>query len=77
MALSEFAQEDDLDALFEIDPSMDEIFHTNSPSAGNNNTHDPVRHNDASTRRFDAQGIDEEIKITKKRAPVAKLDDTR
>jgi replication fork protection complex subunit Csm3/Swi3 len=77
MARSELADEpprDDLDALFEMDPSMDELFNSNSAS---NNTREPDRDNNGSTRRSEPQAIDEEIKITKKRQPVAKLDDTR
>lgn len=77
MARSELAGEpprDDLDALFEVDSSMDELL--NSNSAGNN-TREPDRDNNGSTRHSEAQAIDEEIKITKKRQPVAKLNDTR
>jgi hypothetical protein len=77
MARPELADEparDDLDALFEVDQSMDELF--NSTSAGNN-TREPDRDNNGSIRRSEAQAIDEEIKITKKRQPVAKLNDTR
>lgn len=77
MARPESAAEgplDDLDALFDAD-SMDEMF--NSNSAGNN-TREPDRDRNGGRdiRRSEAQA-DEEIKITKKRQPVAKLDDTR
>jgi hypothetical protein len=68
------APRDDFDALFEIDPDLDEVF--NSNSAGNN-TREPNQDDNGSTRRSEAQAIDEEIKITKKRQPVAKLNDTR
>lgn len=63
---------DDLDALFDA-ASMDEMF--NSNSAGNN-TREPDRDRNGGHRRAEAQA-DEEIRITKKRQPVAKLDDTR
>lgn len=69
---SEEPPRDDLDALFDAD-SMDEMF--NSNSAGNN-TREPDRDRNGSHRRSEAQA-DEEIKISKKRQPVAKLDDTR
>lgn len=71
-ATTKEAPRDDLDALFDVD-SMDETF--NSNSAGNN-TREPDRDRTTGHRRSEAQA-DEEIKITKKRQPVAKLDDTR
>jgi hypothetical protein len=77
MARTEHADEaahDDLDALFDVDQSMDEMF--NSNSAGNN-TREPDRDNNGGTRHSEVQVMDEEIKITKKRQPVAKLNDTR
>ncbi|TID25315.1 Choline oxidase [Venturia nashicola] len=70
--ITEEVPRDDLDALFDVD-SMDEMVDSNS--AGNN-TREPDRDGNGGHRRSEAQA-DEEIKITKKRQPVAKLDDTR
>jgi replication fork protection complex subunit Csm3/Swi3 len=72
-------QRDDLDALFDIDPGMDELFeqlHENRSTDGNN-TRKPIREGSVAARRDEGLGLDEEVKITKKRQPVAKLDATR
>ncbi|QDS75727.1 hypothetical protein FKW77_008202 [Venturia effusa] len=63
---------DDLDALFDAD-SMDDMLDSNSSS---NNTREPGQDRNGGSRRSPPQA-DEEIKITKKRQPVTKLDDTR
>jgi replication fork protection complex subunit Csm3/Swi3 len=72
---------DDLDALFEADTGMDDIFDTiRRHRAGED---DEIRvpqkevQSGSKKRNDDAGDVDEEIKITKKRAPIAKLDDTR
>lgn len=69
---------DDLDALFEVDHDMDEIFSAvrrekAAEANGENTREGEVTYG---KKRKDADD-DEEIKITKKRAPIAKLDDTR
>jgi len=70
---------DDLDALFSIDPSMDEIFNNvnGDSNADGNNTREPLREHSARQGRAEVLGLDEEVKIAKKRQPVAKLDATR
>ncbi|KAF2425252.1 Swi3-domain-containing protein [Tothia fuscella] len=70
---------DDLDALFDVEPGMDDPFdavHDNFNSDGNN-TREPIREPSVSARRTEGLGLDEEVKIVKKRQPVAKLDATR
>lgn len=74
-AAEEVPRGDDLDALFDVDPSMEELFNPNANSAGNN-TREPNRDRNGGARRSEAQAV-EEIKITKKRHQVAKLNDTR
>lgn len=68
-----FDQPDDLDALFDFDP---EIFNDNSNTDGNN-TRAPLREKSVAAQGEEGLGLDEEVKITKKRQPVAKLDATR
>lgn len=70
------APRDDLDDLFNYDASMDDAFRDT------NNKSDIPTADQAQTRRKNAYGgadlgIDEEIKITKKRQPIAKLDEAR
>ena len=70
---------DDLDALFEVDHDMDDMFSAirreKEADASNSNKTDTVPYQ--SRKKADAAS-DDEIKITKKkRAPIAKLDDTR
>ena len=70
------APTDDLDDLFDYDVSAD-IFED-----VDTNTEMPSRLakaplGDAGKEKVGGLGIDEEIKVTKKRAPVAKLDEAR
>lgn len=78
-AASGAPQPDDLDALFEVDHGMDEMFDAIRREKANkgNNTREPKEVTYGRTRPAEALGIDEEVKITKKRAPVAKLDEAR
>lgn len=66
---------DALDDLFAYDASLDDVFNTdyqqNAPHNGSKSVFDTD-----TTKRKDL-GIDEEIVIAKKRAPVAKLDAPR
>lgn len=67
---------DDLDALFEVDHDMDNIFDAVRKETMEED--DRIRIPKEVTygkKRDNAE--DEEIKITKKRAPIAKLDDKR
>jgi replication fork protection complex subunit Csm3/Swi3 len=74
------APRDDFDALFDSDPgTMEELFkntHGRTNTDGNN-TRSPLREHSPAARRSEALGLDEEVKIAKKRQPVAKLDVTR
>lgn len=73
-------QRDDLDALFEVDQGMDDIFDTvrRDQAAEKNGARALQNEVQYGRKRTDAANdVDEEIKITKKRAPIAKLDDTR
>ena len=70
------ATRDDLDDLFNLDEPIDGAFRDA------NNRSDAPTENQAHSRRRSTDGranlgIDEEIKITKRRQPVAKLDEAR
>jgi replication fork protection complex subunit Csm3/Swi3 len=69
-------QRDELDALFDFDAGEDQFSNTGLSTNGNN-TRDTFREHSASARRSEGLGLDEEVKIAKKRQPVAKLDATR
>jgi replication fork protection complex subunit Csm3/Swi3 len=64
---------DDLDQLFDLDTTLEDIFGTR------NNVDTSTKRGPSNEKSRDAEalGIDEEIKITKKRQPIAKLDATR
>ncbi|KAI9659793.1 MAG: chromosome segregation in meiosis- protein [Bathelium mastoideum] len=69
------AERDDLDDLFNQDLSMDDVFKdTNTNDSTLNGQPDPKRRNNDSGTGL---GIDEEIKVTKRRQPIAKLDEAR
>ncbi len=70
------AVDDDNDSLYDYNPNIDEIFREidTSTKIDINDTSKPKKDSkDSGT----ALGLDEEIKITKKRKPIAKLDDRR
>jgi hypothetical protein len=71
-------QRDDLDALFEVDHDMDDIFSAVRREKAAEANGENMRQGEVTygKKRKEADD-DEEIKITKKRAPIAKLDDTR
>jgi replication fork protection complex subunit Csm3/Swi3 len=70
---------DELVALFDFDPAEEDILNTThgSANADSNNTRETIREHSAAARRSEGLGLDEEVKIAKKRQPVAKLDATR
>lgn len=68
-------EHDALDDLFAYDASMDDIFHTND--SNNGGTRDGQGAVDTNMGDQRGLGIDEEVTVIKKRAPVAKLDETR
>lgn len=59
---------DELDDLFNYDAGMDEVM---------NGSNTPDRTEPAKTYQDDTLNLDEEVKVTRKRAPVAKLDEER
>ena len=68
-------ERDDLDDIFNYDAGIDATF--NQP-AQNWNAQDDANNNDSSRQQHDVpENIDEEVKVTKKRKPVAKLDEER
>jgi replication fork protection complex subunit Csm3/Swi3 len=69
-------QRDELDALFDFDAGEDGFSIANLSTDGNN-TRETIRELSAPARRSEGLGLDEEVKIAKKRQPVAKLDATR
>jgi replication fork protection complex subunit Csm3/Swi3 len=69
-------QRDELDALFDFDAGENELSNAHFNTDGNN-TRDTIREHSAPARRSEGLGLDEEVKIAKKRQPVAKLDATR
>ena len=70
------APTDDLDDLFDYDVPAD-IFRDDNIGTEVPDRLAKAPLGDAGTERTSALGIDKEIKITKKRAPVAKLDETK
>lgn len=77
MAETEVArhEHDALDDLFAYDATMDDVFNTN---ASNNGPAQSDRGRlDTNKTDNGGLGIDEEVTVIKKRAPVAKLDETR
>lgn len=63
-------QPDALDDLFDYDAGIDETFNQSNDHATAQPTQRPSTHGD-----LHQSTLDEEIKITRKRAPVAKLDE--
>ncbi|KAJ5778564.1 hypothetical protein N7520_001810 [Penicillium odoratum] len=70
--LSERGGSPDLNDLFDYDVGLDEIFNKENNDASNNDASKPA--GDPSSLGL---GLDEEVKITKKRQPIAKLDEAR
>jgi hypothetical protein len=72
-------QQDELDALFEVDHAMDDIFDAIRRDAATESekTRDPKEVAYGRKHADNSNDVDEEIKITKKRAPIAKLDEKR
>ena len=68
-------REDALDDLFAYDASMDDVFNIPTTPTDNGASEGAAHRTDLSNRA--GLGIDEEVVVTKKRAPVAKLDATR
>ena len=70
------AERDDLDDLFNYDASMDDVFKdTNSKS--DVALKEPIGLKRKATDGRVDLGIDKEVKITKRRQPIAKLDEAR
>ena len=63
---------DDLDDLFNYDVETDDVFRDYNPAMDA-----PVRSTSPARPKTTDLGIDEEIQITKKRKPIAKLDENR
>lgn len=59
-----------LDELFDYDVGLEDIF-------GNNNSNADQTNSKPQTGDPSSLGLDEEVKVTKKRQPIAKLDDNR
>jgi len=70
------AHRDELDEVLGYDAEMEEIF-SGLHKSDNNERHEPARERVATLFEPENLGIDEEIKITKKRKPIAKLDSSR
>lgn len=66
---------DDLDDLFNYDAQTDEVLHNVEDNA--DTTAVNARKRRLGSEEGDLLGIDEEIKIRKARAPIAKLDEDR
>lgn len=68
-AMSPEPTADDLNDLFDYDIGLDEVF---PDTTATNNASKPSAPGDSASL-----GLDEEVKVTKKRQPVAKLDEAR
>lgn len=62
-----------LDDLFDYDVGLEDIFPGNNDTNADNTTSKPQNGDPSSL----GLGLDEEVKVTKKRQPVAKLDENR
>jgi replication fork protection complex subunit Csm3/Swi3 len=75
------AERDELDEIFNYDTNIDHILdgmdNGDNNSDSNNNYSNASRADGMRSGPAQALGIDEEIKITKQRKPIAKLDETR
>jgi replication fork protection complex subunit Csm3/Swi3 len=67
---------DDLEELFNYDMNMDDIINSGSQTNGMNGISE-AKQDGETTDTAKALGIDEEIKVSKKRKPAPKLDETR
>lgn len=65
---------DDLDDLFDYDPRMDDVF---KDMENNNTAGQQELGANGKQGGSEGLGIDEEVKLVKKRQPVAKLDESR
>lgn len=65
------AEENDLNDLFDYDVGLDDIFQGNSITPKANTSKTPAPDDPSGL------GLEEEVKVTKKRQPVAKLDEGR
>lgn len=75
-AQSEVHSADDIDDLFDYDVGLDEVLNSISTEpnrAGANTTKEFT----TSASSGPSLGLDEEVKVSKKRHPIAKLDETR
>lgn len=70
------AQGDELDDLFNYDAGMDDVFKDLDGTKKGSSRQESTNSRTA-TSNAAALGIDEEIKVAKKRQPIAKLDDAR
>ncbi|KAJ9668095.1 chromosome segregation in meiosis- protein [Coniosporium apollinis] len=70
------AQGDELDDLFNYDAGMDDVF-KDLDGTKKGNSRQEEKNSRTVTSNAAGLGIDEEIKVAKKRQPVAKLDDAR
>jgi len=68
--------QDEADEVLGYDAEMEEIF-SGLHKSDNDERYEPARERVASPFEPENLGIDEEVKITKKRKPIAKLDYSR
>lgn len=64
----------DVDDLFDYDAGLDDVI-KNLPTIPNNDT--TTKENNNTTETTQVLGLDADLKVSKQRAPVAKLDATR
>lgn len=65
---------DDLDELFNFDAGIDEVANQGDSRTANE---DDLQSASRFAQRTEASNVDEEIVVTKRRQPIAKLDETR
>ena len=69
---------DELDDLFDYNVNLDDVFRdVDTNMRATEQLSRPSKAKNNSSRHVDSLGIDEAVKVEKKRAPVAKLDETR
>lgn len=77
MGTERVASPPDLSDLFDYDVGLDEIFQGNGASNANASTNAEASKPATGDPSSLGLGLDEEVKVTKKRQPVAKLDEGR
>lgn len=76
-ARNSFMEHDALDDPFDFDASIEDALRDSTPNGNNQATKEKPQGKNTNKETIEDLGITEEITVTKKRQPIAKLDETR